>query len=135
MIIFFMVTSVFSATKGLELTLPEDDESVDRTPEPAVVVHVEAEHLYIDCQETTIDGILPYLEPILTRNPNKPVVLYTDPDAEYRRMVAVYDVLAAAGGEHSQYSFRVRDISVPTRSDVLAYVELFGENPFQTACR
>jgi biopolymer transport protein ExbD len=136
LIIFFMVTSVFSATKGLEFALPTDDpESIDREPQDAVFIHVQADRVLVDCREMGVDEILPYLEPKLLRNPNKPVILYTDSEAEYQRMIDVYDALAGSGAEDSGYSFRVTDISVPTRSDIRAYVDVFGENPFETACR
>ena len=84
LIIFFMVTSVFSATKGLEFALPTDDHSPpDPTPDPAVFIHVQADRVVVDCREMGVDEILPYLEPKLLRNPNKPVILYTDPEATY----------------------------------------------------
>ena len=34
-----------------------------------------------------------YLEPKLTRDAQKPVILYTDPYATYQSMISVYDVL------------------------------------------
>ena len=81
-----------------------------------------------------VDEILPYLEPKLLRNPNKPIILYTDPEATYQSMISVCDVLAATGLENSQHSFRVTDIAVPTQRDIDEYIDLFGENPFEVAC-
>jgi biopolymer transport protein ExbD len=135
LIIFFMVTSVFSATKGLELALPTDDNSPpDPTPDPAVFIHVQADRVVVDCREMGVDEILPYLEPKLLRNPNKPVILYTDPEATYQSMISVYDVLAGAGIENSQHSFKVTEIAVPTQRDIDEYIDLFGANPFEVAC-
>lgn len=136
LIIFFMVTSVFSATKGLEFMLPTDENAPqERETEDAVFIHVQTERILVDCREMGVDEILPYLEPKLLRDPNKPVILYTDPEAEYQRMINVYDALAGSGTDGSGYSFSVTDISVPTRSDIQAYIETFGENPFEAACR
>jgi len=136
LIIFFMVTSVFSATKGLEFVLPTDEpETVDRQTQDAVFIHVQADRVLVDCREMGVEEILSYLEPKLLRNPDKPVILYTDSEAEYQRMIDVYDALAGSGADDSGYSFRVRDILVPTRSDIQAYIESFGENPFEMACR
>jgi biopolymer transport protein ExbD len=130
-----MVTSVFSATKGLELALPTDDNSPpDPTPDPAVFIHVQADRVVVDCREMGVDEILPYLEPKLLRNPNKPVILYTDPEATYQSMISVYDVLAGAGIENSQHSFKVTEIAVPTQRDIDEYIDLFGANPFEVAC-
>jgi hypothetical protein len=47
-------------------------------------------------------------------------------------MVSVYDVLATAQME--THGFRVKNISVPTQSEVQEYIELFGFNPFETHC-
>jgi biopolymer transport protein ExbD len=132
LIIFFMVTTVFSATKGLELKLP--DEKEDPEPEPAVLIHVRSDGVSVDCEPMELDAILPYLEPRLTRNPNKPVILYTDSQAAYRDMVAVYDLLASAKTEGSPWGFSVSNISVPTRRDIEGYVQRFGMNPLETSC-
>ena len=51
LIIFFMVTAVF--------------------------IHVREDRVLVDCREMRPSEILSYLEPKLTRNPGKPVILYT----------------------------------------------------------
>jgi hypothetical protein len=76
--------------------------------------------------------ILPYLEPKLLRNPEKPVILYTDASAPYSAMIAVYDVLGTAKEE--THGFKVKNISVPTASEVEEYIQLFGVNPFESQC-
>lgn len=134
LIIFFMVTSVFSATKGLELKLPNNDD-YDPKPKPAVFIHIEPDRVLVDCRPMEPDEILPYLEPKLLRDPNKPVILYTDSEAEYRRMVAVYDLLAETMSSNSAWPFEVTNISIPTRSDIKDYIEMFGTNPLEIACQ
>jgi biopolymer transport protein ExbD len=133
LIIFFMVTSVFSATKGLELRLPTDT-TPDSEPKPAVFIHIQPDRILVDCRLMEPDEILPYLEPKLLRDPNKPVILYTDSEAEYRRMVAVYDLLAETRISGSQWSFEVRNVFIPTRREVEEYIGLFGVNPLEIAC-
>jgi biopolymer transport protein ExbD len=136
LIIFFMVTSVFSATKGLEFQMPADDGlPPDSEPEEAVFVHVRVDDVLVDCRPMELDQILPYLEPRLTRNPNKPVILYTDPGAEYGNMIEVYDVLSAGENEPGKLPFAVKNISVPTKKEIEDYIELFGENPLETRCQ
>ena len=135
LIIFFMVTTVFSATKGLELALPSKEQ--DEQPaeqQDAVFVHVLPDQLLVDCKPMQPEDILPYLEPKLTRNPEKPVILYTDPQAEYKDMVRVYDVLAETKGDENPWPFTVKNISIPTQSEVEEYVQLFGQNPFEKQC-
>ena len=132
LIIFFMVTAVFSATKGLEFSLPKDDQNQPPEEEEATFVKVESDgSVMVDCKPMPLEGILDYLEPRLTRNPEKPVILYTDAYAPYQAMIAVYDVLGSAEGLRG---FKVKNISVPTQSEVQEYIELFGFNPFESQC-
>lgn len=144
LIIFFMVTAVFSATKGLDFKLPSDenqDQPADQ--EEAVFIKVASDGtLTVDCQPMELDGILPYLEPKLTRDAQKPVILYTDPNATYQDMVAVYDVLGTpqlresldTPGDNPWIGWEVKNISVPTQKEIAEYIELFGVNPFETHC-
>jgi biopolymer transport protein ExbD len=132
LIIFFMVTAVFSATKGLEFKLPKDDNAPPDTEE-AVFVKVGADgSVLVDCKPMELDEILPYLEPKLLRNPEKPVILYTDGQAEYQSMISVYDVLGEP--KMDTHGYKVKNISVPTQSEVQEYIELFGFNPFENQC-
>lgn len=132
LIIFFMVTAVFSATKGLEFKLPKDDQNQPPESEEATFVKVEADgSVTVDCQPMELNEILDYLEPRLSRNPEKPVILYTDAYAPYQAMISVYDVLGTA--EKRGYP-KVKNISVPTQSEVQEYIQLFGFNPFESQC-
>ena len=132
LIIFFMVTAVFSATKGLEFSLPKDDQNQPPEEEEATFVKVESDgSVMVDCKPMELEGILDYLEPRLTRNPEKPVILYTDAYAPYQAMIAVYDVLGSA---EELRGFKVKNISVPTQTEVQEYIELFGFNPFESQC-
>jgi biopolymer transport protein ExbD len=132
LIIFFMVTTVFSATKGLEFKLPKDDKAPPEQEE-AVFIKVGADgSVLVDCRPMALGEILPYLEPKLLRNPEKPVILYVDANATYQGMVEVYDVLGEAKEE--THGYKVKNISVPTQSEVQEYINLFGTNPFETQC-
>jgi biopolymer transport protein ExbD len=133
LIIFFMVTAVFSATKGLDFELPKAEEQNRQTDkEEAVFIKVSPDgSLLVDCKEMELSGILDYLEPKLTRDAQKAVILYTDAYAEYQSMISVYDVLWTA---ESKRGFKVKNISVPTQSEIREYIEIFGYNPFESQC-
>jgi biopolymer transport protein ExbD len=133
LIIFFMVTAVFSATKGLEFSLPKDENQPPQAEtEEAVFIKVAPDgSLSVDCKPMELDGILDYLEPKLTRDAEKPVILYTDAYAPYQEMISVYDVLGSA---EKTRGFKVKNISVPTQSEVSEYIALFGYNPFESQC-
>ena len=132
LIVFFMVTAVFSATKGLEFALPKSDDTSPPEQEEAVFIKVNPDSTFtVDCKPMETDGVLDYLEPKLERYPDKPVILYTDPYAPYQAMISVYDVLGSA---EKTRGFKVKNISVPTQSEVQEYIELFGFNPFESQC-
>ena len=136
LIIFFMVTAVFSATKGLEFKLPKDDDNSPPEEEEAVFIKVApGGGILVDCQPMEPGEILDYLQPKLLRNPEKPVILYVDGAAEYQDMIRVYDVLGSAKEEGKDArGWKVKNISVPTQSEVRDYIELFGFNPFESQC-
>lgn len=132
LIIFFMVTAVFSATKGLDFKLPLDDDQAPPDTEEAVFIHVGTDSaVQVDCRPMELTGILDYLEPKLERDPEKPVILYTDAYAPYQAMVSVYDVL---GSSEETRGFKVKNISVPTQTEIQEYIQLFGFNPFESQC-
>ncbi len=146
LIIFFMVTAVFSATKGLEFKLPsKEDDSKPPETEEAVFIKVAADgSVSVDCKPMKISDILGYLEPKLTRDAQKPVILYTDPYATYQSMISVYDVLvvperednlARDEGRPLKYGWKVSNISVPTQSEIEDYIGIFGYNPFEAQCQ
>jgi biopolymer transport protein ExbD len=133
LIIFFMVTAVFSATKGLTFSLPkEENQPPNAESEEAVFIKVAPDgSLTVDCKPMELGGILDYLEPKLTRDAEKPVILYTDAYAPYQAMISVYDIL---GSSEKERGFKVKNISVPTQSEVAEYIEIFGYNPFESQC-
>ena len=151
LIIFFMVTAVFSATKGLDFKLPSnEDDNREAESEEAVFIKVAADgSITVDCKPMDVNDILEYLQPKLTRDAQKAVILYTDPFAPYQAMISVYDVLVIPDREDSQirednskraeqlplkWGWKVANISVPTQSEIQDYIGIFGYNPFEAQC-
>ena len=145
LIIFFMVTAVFSATKGLNFKLPSNEEdSRQAETEEAVFIKIAADGSFtMDCKPMELGDIIAYLEPKLTRDAEKAVILYTDPFAPYQSMINVYDVLISPEREDIQlrteglperYGWKVKNISVPTQTEIQDYIGIFGYNPFEAQC-
>ena len=118
LIVFFMITSVFSVTRGLEFQLPKNDDS-PQTPdsqEEAIHIHIipaGADCVFeVDKQQMLLSDIQIYIEPKLARNPNKFVIIDPDPDAPYRCMVDAFDELKQA---------QVKNISIPTQAEKAAW--------------
>jgi biopolymer transport protein ExbD len=95
LIIYFMVTATFSATRGLDFALPEEDDSspiVEK--EDSVLIEVQPDGQYlVDRSPMLLDGIFDYLKPKLEANPKKPVILRPQPNSNYGYMVDVFDRL------------------------------------------
>lgn len=98
LIVYFMVTTTFAATRGLDFSLPKDD---DQPPvvekEDSVLVEVLPNgSLLVDQKPMEPVDVLGYLQPKLENNPKKPVIIKPSPDAPYGGMVGVFDVLRQA---------------------------------------
>jgi len=117
LIVFFMVTSVFSVTRGLEFQLPrEDNQPQNATAEEAVHILIERSgarcSFTVDGELMDLKDINVYLQPKLARNPNKFVIIDPVPDAPYRCMVDAFDELKQGD---------VKNISIPTSVEKAAW--------------
>lgn len=93
LIIYFVISGAFSATRGLDLTFPRDL-PVDVDPVESVLVEVRAPgELVVDRRSMALDGLLDYLRPRLVQNPDKPVILRALEGAPYGAVVDVLDEL------------------------------------------
>ena len=131
LIIYFMVTTVFSATKGLDLPLPDEEPTeVPPTGEPSIYVQVLPDgSLKVDGQSMALGDLLSYVVPKLRINQAKPVILHPSPSAPYQGMIAVYDELVASG---EKTGFQITSIVVPTQREIQEYIDLLGMDPFGT---
>ena len=130
LIIFFMVTAVFSMTRGLDYELPKKEkvpEAIER--EEAVYIKVFADGSYeVDRRPMELKDLLVYLAPKLTEGigwPDKPVMIHTDPMADYGAMLAVYDTLRSA--TEKEHGFWVRKIAIPSLAELYAIQLVLGE--------
>jgi biopolymer transport protein ExbD len=114
LIIFFLVASFYSVTRGIQFSLPKHEaDAFTVEPEAAVLIQVAPDGaLTVDRQPMPLAGLRPYLRDRLSRNPGKPVILNTSPDADYSHMTDVFDELRQVG---------VRNVVIPTQSDLGLY--------------
>jgi len=130
LIIYFMITSAFSATRGLDFALPEDtttpqeikqEDSIDVYVLPGPV---DADPVIeVDKSPMPIQQLLPYIAEKLKQNPDKPVILRTDPAASYGNMIAVFDELRQA---EEKVGVRIETISIPTQREIENIWTLLG---------
>lgn len=119
LIIYFMVTSTFAATRGLDFALPEEEDNPPMIEkEESVLVEITPTgNLVVDQRPMELGDILEYIKPMLERNPMKPVIIRPDPNAPYGRMVDVFDELRAG----AEQGVEVKNISIPTQREIEAF--------------
>ncbi len=120
LIVFFMVTTTFTATRGLDFALPKDD---DNPPviekEESVLIEIFPDGvLRVDQNPMQLGEIIEYLRPKLERNPKKPVIIRPDVATQYKYMVQVYDELRQ--GEENGLTEPI-NISVPTQREIQSF--------------
>jgi len=117
LIIYFMVTTTFAATRGLDFSLPPEDDTPPMVEkEEAVLIDIQAGGVYVvDQKPMQLSEILDYLKPKLERNPKKPVIIRPQQNAEYGYMVNVFDELRQA---EDKIGMKVQNISIPTQREV-----------------
>ena len=116
LIIFFMVTNTFAATRGLDFALPKEEKNTNQIErEESVLIEVRpGGGIFVDGKAMASDAILDYLRPKLAINQTKPVIIRPDPESAYGDMVKVYDVLR--GGKDK--GVEVKNISIPTQREI-----------------
>lgn len=119
LIIYFMITTTFAATRGLDWALPqEDDNPPEIEKEDAVLIEIRPSgDLLVDQKPMAASEIMDYLRPKLERNPNKPVIIRPDPEAPYGHMVDVFDELRQA---EQRENIKI-NISIPTQREIQAF--------------
>jgi len=114
LIIFFLVASFYSVTRGIQFSLPRNDEaSLSAEPEAAVLIEIAADAaLTVDRRPMRLSEISGYLRSKLSQNPGKSVIIRTALDAPYYAMTDVFDELRQVG---------VRNVVIPTRAELQLY--------------
>lgn len=111
LIVFFMLTAVFTSTQGLRFQFPKDDPSqLNVQPEEAIHIKIASEDQYqVDRVAMTIEEMGGYVQSKMSQNPEKPVIIQTDAEVPYYVMIDVFDLLK---------QLEVKNVSIPTESEI-----------------
>jgi len=114
LIIFFLVASFYSVTRGIQFSLPKHDEAaLTAEPEAAVLIEIASNgSLTVDNRGMALTDLRGYIEPRLQRNPTKAVIMQTSLEAPYQAMTDVFDELRQAG---------VQNLVIPTSTELQTY--------------
>jgi biopolymer transport protein ExbD len=116
LIVYFMVTTTFAATRGLDFSLPQDEDTPLIDKEESVLIEIQPGGLLmVDNRAMQLSEVLDYLKPKLERNPMKPVIIRPDETAEYGYMVDVFDELRQA---KEKIGIEVKNVSIPTQREI-----------------
>ncbi len=121
LIVFFMLTAVFTSTQGLRFQFPKDDPTqLNVQPEEAIHIKIGGEGQFqVDRLAMTLDEMGAYVQSKMSQNPEKPVIIQTEPEVPYHMMIDVFDLLK---------QLDVKNVSIPTESEIarwraLGYLE------------
>lgn len=140
LIVFFMLTSVFAETRGINFSIPPDDqeeEEQDTEREEAVNVRIDpGGQVLIDGTPLDLSRLgadmRDYLRPKLERWPEKPILVTADEDSPYGTFVQAYDALrrseAALQREGIVQKLKIQILSL---SEINRLKAQFGEDIFK----
>lgn len=99
LLIFFMVSSVFRDTIGLDITLPAATTATEQQEAPNdIFITSDGSITFQDREGLTLAGLEEALEVLLKKDPEARMALTADAQASYEDFVAVIDTARKAGG-------------------------------------
>jgi biopolymer transport protein ExbD len=116
LIIYFMVTTTFAATRGIDFSLPQEEDTPLVDKEESVLIEIQPGGvLVVDSKSMPLEEILDYLKPKLERNPMKPVIIRAEEMTEYGYMVDVFDEIRQAP---DKIGIEIKNVSIPTQREI-----------------
>lgn len=124
LIVFFMLTTVFSANRGIEHLVAKRDQGGE--PQPAIFIRIFADGRYeMDGQSyplDRVDEVFRYVAGKLQINQQKPIILMTERDATYGDMIKVLDQLKRV--ERTMEPDYVLPLTIPNRQEAETYAQM-----------
>ena len=128
LIVFFMLTTVFSANKGMEHLLPPKQDDIDQIePEVAVFIQIFPDGQFTMDQQNfpieNVEKVYEYVEGKVQSNAKKPIIVHTNREAHYGDMVAVLNQLKKLATDTGLDLA----ITIPSKDEAARYTQ-FGVN-------
>lgn len=128
LIVFFMLTTVFSANKGMEHMLPPKEDQPDTIePEESIYIQVFPSGQFAmdgtNYPIESVDKVYSYVESKVQVNSKKPIIVHTNPEADYGDMVRVVNELKKLSLDLEQDLA----ITIPSKAEAKRYAE-YGVN-------
>lgn len=121
LITFFMVTTVFTATSGIDYGMPKREATTNIQPRESVYIHIRAGgETQVDFRTVIdMDELAGYIKGKLSATQGrKPVIIRCDPNVPYGRMIEILDLLK---------QLDVKNISIPTETELELWKDYFRD--------
>ena len=98
LVLFFMVSTTFVTSPGIEVDLPRSSaDTVLRDNDDVSVLVTEEGAVFVDERPVSFEGLTAALDRVAADNPNTLVMLKADRGVEHGRVVAIMDAARARG--------------------------------------
>jgi biopolymer transport protein ExbD len=100
LLIFFMVSSVFRNSAGIDITLPTAATSAEQQEVPyEIFIQDSGAITFRDTPGITMDALEAEMTALLAKEPDARLALSADEKADYKYFIAVIDLARRVGGE------------------------------------
>jgi biopolymer transport protein ExbD len=100
LLIFFMVSSVFRNSAGIDITLPTAATSAEQQEVPyEIFIQDSGAITFRDTPGITLDALEAEMKALLAKEPDARLALSADEKADYKSFIAVIDLARRVGGE------------------------------------
>jgi len=99
MLIFFIVTATFLDENGIDMTLPDNNDSdIPTTPKPAITVFVDNRNLCaVDGRRVSCERVPLSVERLLAEKPGANIILRVDKTSQHKILVEMKDEFDSSG--------------------------------------
>ncbi len=99
LLIFFIVTSTFSRETGVEVSKPQAQSASEVQKENVMIAITREGTVHVNERQVDLEGLTDVLKMMLTKNPDREVVLVADKNSNTGIMVSVIDAANRAGSK------------------------------------
>lgn len=100
LLIFFMVSSVFRTSTGIDITLPTASTASDQQDAPyEIFIEASGDIVFRDAPAMNLGTLEEELRTLLEEEPDAPMALSADEEADYKDFIAVIDLARRLGAE------------------------------------
>jgi biopolymer transport protein ExbD len=97
LVIFFMVSTTFILTPGINLSLPESSTAEPVAVSKIIVTVLNEDEIYLNKDRVTLESLIPLLKEMRGDAKEGSVVVEGDQTVSYSLLIRVLDVLRSAG--------------------------------------